>query len=170
MTTVPSSAAEKAEEAVHWSGPQQAYRRVMKALRGAYYHDRATLFWARHRVLVEFYKYAEVGNTVPPPTSSSTEEGSVDDGNNDARGQEQQQHVVRLLQLVDEVADVVETYMQTDVERIIRHNEAMMKLPVDEAKVFRQQYFTAEKQLDSWCRQRIKAILKKRPPPPYPFV
>lgn len=114
----------------------------MKALRAAYFHDRAKLFWARHRVLVEFYKYSKV-----------TEENTIS----------------HLIGIGKEVAVFANHYMKMNVERIVRHNEAMMKLPADKAKRFREDYFLHEKQHESWCKQKIKNILDRRPPPPYPF-
>eukprot|EP00796_Vickermania_ingenoplastis_P007993 gene7993-5553_t len=133
-----------------WSPQQQSYRRLLKALRGAYYHDRAKLFWARHRVLLEFYKYAAV---------------ELDTAADGGPGEK----VLLLLGISDEVAEFIRTYMKTDVGRIVRHNEKLLSLPVVEAKRLRDEYFLAEKQHESWCKQRIREMLQRRPPPPYPF-
>ncbi|RNF20763.1 uncharacterized protein Tco025E_03834 [Trypanosoma conorhini] len=137
---VPGEAA--ASRGLQWTPQQLCYRQLMKSLRAAYFHDRSKLFWSRHRVLVEFYKY-----------SSETDEEAVR----------------QLVGVGLEVAAFMQHHMRTDVERIIKHNETMLKLPVDRAKKFRADYLLAEKQHDSWCKQKIKAILKRRPPPPYPF-
>jgi hypothetical protein len=124
-----------------WTPTQLAYRRVLCALRGAYYHDRAKLFWARHRARVEFYKY---GN-------ASDREAAVC-------------HAV-----ADDAARFVKEHMECTVERIVAHNDAMAKLPVDEAKRLRAQYLEREEQHDVWCRHKLRAILKRRPVPPYPY-
>ncbi|KAH9577636.1 hypothetical protein LSM04_009761 [Trypanosoma melophagium] len=125
-----------------WTPQQRCYRDLMKSLRSAYFHDRAKLFWSRHRVLVEFYKYSEETN---------------------------EESIRQLLGVTHEVAAFISHHMRTDVERIIKHNEAMLALPVDKAKRFRSDYLLAEKQHNSWCKQKIKNILNRRPPPPYPF-
>lgn len=114
----------------------------MKSLRAAYFTDRSKLFWARHRVLVEFYKYSKV---------------------------EDQNEVDLLVGITNEISTFIAQYMKTDVERIIKHNEKMMSLPVEQAKKFRQEYFLAEKQHETWCKQHIKRMMERRPPPPYPF-
>ncbi|ORC93743.1 uncharacterized protein TM35_000016200 [Trypanosoma theileri] len=136
-TTTTSTAVEP-----QWTPQQRCYRDLMKSLRSAYFHDRAKLFWSRHRVLVEFYKYS---------------------------GETNGEAVRQLLGVSHEVAAFISHHMRTDVERIIKHNEAMLALPVDKAKKFRNDYLLAEKQHDSWCKQKIKNILSRRPPPPYPF-
>ncbi|KEG15319.1 hypothetical protein DQ04_00111190 [Trypanosoma grayi] len=125
-----------------WTPQQQCYRQLMKSLRAAHFNDRSKLFWSRHRVLVEFYKYS---------------------------GETSEETVRLLVGIGLEVAAFIAQHMRTDVERIIKHNEAMLALPVDKAKKFRSDYLLAEKQHDSWCKQKIKNILKRRPPPPYPF-
>nr|CCC90003.1 conserved hypothetical protein [Trypanosoma congolense IL3000] len=125
-----------------WSPQQHCYRQLMKSLRAAYFHDRAKLFWARHRVLLEFYKYS---------------------------GETSEQVVQQLVSIGLEIAAFIDHHMRTDVERIVKHNEMMLALPVVQAKKFRSDYLLAERQHDSWCKQKIKNIMKRRPPPPYPF-
>ncbi|CCW60733.1 unnamed protein product [Phytomonas sp. EM1] len=134
--------AQRAVSASGWTPQQKCFRSLMKSLRNAYFHDRSKLFWARHRVLVEFYKYSKV------------EDPAV---------------VELLVGLGGEVAAFVEQYMKTDVERIIKHNQKMVSLPVDQAKQYRADYYLHERQHESWCKQKIKAIMNRRPPPPYPF-
>ncbi|KAG8344012.1 hypothetical protein TRVL_05163 [Trypanosoma vivax] len=125
-----------------WTPQQQCYRQLMKSLRSAYFHDRSKLFWARHRVLVEFYKYSEETNV---------------------------ESVKQLVAIGLEVAAFIDHHMRMDVERVVKHNETMMALPVEKAKKFRSEYLLAEKQHDSWCKQKIRSMMKRRPPPPYPF-
>ncbi|RNF03930.1 hypothetical protein TraAM80_05456 [Trypanosoma rangeli] len=125
-----------------WTPQQLCYRQLMKSLRAAYFHDRSKLFWSRHRVLVEFYKYS---------------------------GETDEEAIRQLVGIGLEVAAFIQHHMHTDVERIIKHNEKMLMLSADKAKKFRADYLLAEKQHDSWCKQKIKAILTRRPPPPYPF-
>lgn len=125
-----------------WTAQQMCYRQLMKSLRNAYFHDRSKLFWARHRVLLDFYKYSKA---------------------------EDPEAIALLVGIGNEVATFVGHYMQMDIERIVRHNDKMMSLPVAKAKRFRADYFLHEKQHESWCKQKIKAMLDRRPPPPYPF-
>ncbi|KAL7696133.1 hypothetical protein N2W54_003461 [Lotmaria passim] len=129
-------------KSVLWTPQQRCYRRLMAALRGAYYHDRAKLFWARHRVLVEFYKYSRV---------------------------EEEKDVALLVGIGNEIATFVAEYMKVDVGAIMQHNEKMLSLPVAKAKRYREEYLLHEKQHDSWCKQKIKQMMDRRPPPPYPF-
>jgi hypothetical protein len=125
-----------------WTPTQQCYRAVLKSLRGAYFHDRSKLFWARHRARLEFYKYT----TVEDETSHQ-----------------------QLVGCGREVASFMADHMKMSVDRIIEHNTVMQKLPVEEAKRFRSEYLLRERQHESWCKQKIKAILARRPPPPHPF-
>jgi len=129
-----------------WTPQQRAYRALMVALRSAYVHDRHALFWARHRAKVDIYKYAELPKD--PAQSSETQ---------------------MLLNLTHEVASFVATHMPVRAERIKAHNDRMLKMPVPEAKRFRQEYLEKEAEHDSWCRQRIFTILQRRPPPPFPY-
>lgn len=125
-----------------WSSQQHCFRKLMKALREAYYHDRSKLFWARHKVRIEFYKYSSVADEI---------------------------EVAQLVGCGNEVAAFVSEHMRASVDRIVHHNQAMMSLPVSEAKRLRQEYLLREKQHDSWCKQKIKTIMARRPLPPYPF-
>ncbi|KAF8276850.1 hypothetical protein C3747_29g150 [Trypanosoma cruzi] len=131
-----------ASRELQWTPQQLCYRQLMKSLRAAYFHDRSKLFWSRHRVLVEFYKYS---------------------------GETNEEAIRQLVGVGLEVAAFIQHHMRTDVERIIKHNETILMLPPGKAKKFRADYLLAEKQHDSWCKQKIKAILTRRPPPPYPF-
>lgn len=178
-----------------WSPQQYCFRHLMKALRAAYFNDRSTLFWARHRVLVEMYKYSpleayeeveeeEVEEEIP---FTADKEQKVENGERDETEKEVSSssssssssrsssfppltsRVQLLVDIAHDVATFIETYMKLDISRIIRHNEKLMSLPVREAKRFREEYFLAEKQHDSWCKQHIKQMLQRRPPPPYPF-
>lgn len=128
-----------------WSAQQHSYRSLMVALRAAYYHDRHRLFWARHKVKVEIYKYASIPKEAENPETAL------------------------LLGVSKEVAQFIETHMKFTVERIIDHNDTMLKLPVAEAKKFRQEYYDKEREHDSWCRGKIRTILDRRPPPPFPY-
>jgi polyhydroxyalkanoate synthesis regulator phasin len=114
----------------------------MKALRGAYFHDRSKLFWARHRARLEYYKFATV-----------TDEVAIE----------------QLVGCGKETAVFMAEHMRMSVDRIVKHNEMIQTLPVDEAKRFRTEYLLREKQHDSWCKQKIKVILERRPAPPHPF-
>lgn len=159
----------------NWSPAQRSYRRIMKALRGAYYNDRAKLFWARHRVLVEFYKYSSTAIDGGSSSDITEEFEEVGASNviSDVKPTNETQlnsQVQLLLNISDEIADFINEYMKLDVQRIVRHNEKMISLPTREAKEYREEYFLAEKQHESWCKQRIKNLLNRRPPPPYPFV
>lgn len=205
-----------------WTPQQSCYRHLMKALRAAYYNDRSKLFWARHRVLVEMYKYARLPAYPSTPldavsleemTSPAVDaEENDDEGKRTSMGAEkdakscicngkekatgrtnEEEHgrgdgdrkdktatsssaptlTLKVQHLVDighEIADFIEMYMKLDIARIVRHNEKMLSLPVREAKQFREAYFLSEKQHDSWCKQHIKKMLQRRPPPPYPFT
>lgn len=126
----------------HWTPQQYCYRSLLKGLREAYFHDRSKLFWARHRARIEFYKYSRV---------------------------EDEEAIKQLVGVGNEIAAFVSEHMRTTVDRIVRHNEKMMSLPVAEAKRFRQEFMLKEKQHDSWCKQKIKAMMQRRPPAPYPF-
>jgi polyhydroxyalkanoate synthesis regulator phasin len=75
----------------------------------------------------------------------------------------------QLVGVGNEVAVFVAENMKTTVDRIVKHNETMMSLPVSEAKRFRQEFLLREKQHDSWCKQKIKSMMSRRPPPPFPF-
>lgn len=129
-------------EARKWTQQQLCYRNVLKSLREAFYHDRSKLFWARHKARIEFYKFASV---------------------------EDEQSITQLVGCGNEVAAFIFEHMRVAVERIVKHNEVMLSLPVDEAKRFRAEYMLKEKQHESWCKQKIKTILLRRPPAPYPF-
>ncbi|AIN97804.1 hypothetical protein LPMP_203090 [Leishmania panamensis] len=131
-----------AAAASQWSAQQRCFRKLMKSLRGAYFHDRSKLFWARHRVLVEFYKYSRV---------------------------EEEKDVLLLVSIGNEIANFVGEYMKVDIGAIMEHNAKMQSLPVAKAKRYREEYLLHEKQHDSWCKQRIRLIMDRRPPPPYPF-
>lgn len=140
----PAALAQVARAAANtWSPAQQCYRDLMVALRGAYYSDRAKLFWARHRVRVEFYKYAAV------PAESV-----------DAK---------QLVGVGREVAKFVDANMKVSVQRIVEHNDTLMKLPVPEAKRFRQRYLEREAEHEAWCKQKVKAMMRRRPAAPYPY-
>ena len=141
-----SGAAAAVKGAAAWSPQQKAYRALMVALRAAYMHDRHALFWARHRAKVEVYKYASL-----PKDVASSPESQL------------------LLGLTHEVAEFVGTHLPLRVERIKAHNDKMLRLSVPEAKRFRAEYLEKEAQHDSWCRQKIFAILQRRPPPPFPY-
>ncbi|KAG5468384.1 hypothetical protein LSCM1_02364 [Leishmania martiniquensis] len=125
-----------------WTAQQRCFRQLMKSLRGAYFHDRSKLFWARHRVLVEFYKYSRV---------------------------EEEKDVLLLIGIGNEIARFMAEYMKVDVGAIMEHNEKMQSLPVAKAKRYREEYLLHEKQHESWCKQKIRLIMDRRPPPPYPF-
>lgn len=132
--------------AVHagWTPVQHTYRRLLIALRDAYYHDRSQLFWARHRAKVEIYKYC-----------------SLDRDSVDARA---------ALGVADEVATFVGTSMRYSVQRIVDHNALVARLPIPEAKKCRQEFLDREREHDSWCKQRIKTMLRRRPRPPFPYT
>jgi hypothetical protein len=138
----PPAAAPASPAVTQWTAPQASYRRLLVALREAYYHDRAKLFWARHRARVEYYKYAEV-------TSAQDAAAAVG--------------------IANEVAAFVAHHMRFSVQRVADHNEAIAKLPVEEAKRFRQKYLEREEQHDVWCRTRIREILRRRPAPAFPY-
>lgn len=140
-SSLTTSSASSARQA-GWSPQQQCFRSLMKSLRAAYFNDRSKLFWARHRATVEFYKYAKI---------------------------EDQKEVDLLVGIANEISVFIGQYMKTDVERIVSHNEKIMTLPVEQAKKFRNDFFLAEKQHETWCKQRIRGMMERRPPPPYPF-
>ena len=125
-----------------WTPQQTCYRNLLKSLRDAYFCDRAKLFWARHRTRVEFYKY-----------STTQDEASVQ----------------QLVGVGNETAAFIKDHMKTSVDRIVQHNDTMMKLSVREAKRFREEFFNQESRHESWCKQKLRTILHRRPPPPYPF-
>jgi hypothetical protein len=126
-----------------WSPAQVCYRRLMVALREAYVHDRAKLFWARHRVKVEMHKYASLEPASP-----------------DARG---------AIGIGHEVARFVDGMMRFSVQRVLEHNELVAKLPIKDAKLCRERYLVSEHEHEVWCKQRIRAMLRRRPMPPYPY-
>lgn len=125
-----------------WSPTQKCYRSLLVAIREAYYYDRAKLFWARHRLKVEVYKYRSVTD---------------------------EQEVKALVAIGGEIARFIDLHMKFSVQRVVDHNEAIQKLPVDEAKKFRLRYLEREEQHEIWCKTKIKMMMRRRPPPPYPF-
>jgi hypothetical protein len=125
-----------------WTPQQKCFRSLLVALRDAYYHDRAKLFWARHRLKVEMYKYRSVTD---------------------------EEEIKHLVAIGHEIAKFMDLHMKFSVQRIVDHNETLKKLPVEEAKEFRKRYIEREEQHDSWCKSRIKMMMRRRPPPPYPF-
>ena len=125
-----------------WTPQQVCCRKLLVALRDAYSHDRSRLFWGRHRALLEFHRYAGLQS----PTDVS-----------------------HCLNIGEEVATFVAINMKVNAQRIHEHNEVMMSLPVDQAKRFREQFLVKEAEHESWCKQKVKTILLRRPPPPYPF-
>lgn len=235
-----------------WTPQQHAYRNVLRSLRGAYYSDRARLFWARHFARVEFYKYekfvgegdvrkrieqeklmreilekeaedeaaaaaaaddlgdmlgmgatsdedlaareaavaaqkaaaeakrkaaaeeeeAQFYATLPISTSAavgllnSAEDVVYTYSQRNSSPSPQHQHLVNL---ANECADFVDKYMKVSVERIVEHNEVMMSLSVSDAKKFRKAYLLREEQHESWCKQKIRQILDRRPLAPYPY-
>jgi len=100
------------------------------------------MFWARHRIKVELYKY----HRRTPPAALPV-----------------------LLSVADQVAAFVEVYLRPNPERIRSYNEAVSTLPVREAKKYRKDYLEKEREHRVWCRQRLRGLLEQRPPPPYPF-
>lgn len=214
-----------------WTPQQSCYRHLMKAIRGAYFNDRSKLFWGRHRVLVEMYKYSSLdaydalhlspddsddpaiekdefhneggdrdeqmnpyeSNKTEDEEGGETEEKVTHEHDspigkkeaNDASSYEEgtwnslpslpplpplSSKVQHLVDIAHEVAEFIETYMKLDISRIVKHNEKMLTLSPREARRFRDDYFLAEKQHDSWCKQHIKRMLERRPPAPYPFT
>eukprot|EP00758_Cryptobia_borreli_P004583 Tbor_TRINITY_DN4469_c0_g1::TRINITY_DN4469_c0_g1_i2::g.8076::m.8076 len=125
-----------------WTPQQLAFRHLMSALRSAFYHDRSRLFWARHRVRVDYYKYSK----------------TTDDRDKKV-----------LLDVSNEIAVFIEQYMKVSIRRIQEHNDTMMSLSVPDAKKYREAYLLRETQHESWCKQKIRSILDRRPPPPYPY-
>ncbi len=125
-----------------WTSTQRMYRELMKSIRMAYVGDRAGMFWARHRIKVETYKYASVTND----------------------------EEIRLLNGIGlEVSRFMNIHMRCDPDRVMEHNRTMMKLSVEDAKKFRQRYLEKEAEHVTWCHQRIRAILDRRPTAPYPY-
>lgn len=150
-----------------WTPQQKCFRNLLVAVRGAYYHDRAKLFWARHRIRTEFYKYA----TIQP---SISELGKMMNNNNDSGSaavadNDDDDKIKSLVAIGNEIGAFVKQHMEFSVQRVVQHNETMEKLPVEEAKRFRQRYLQREEEHESWCKTRIKMIMRRRPPPPYPF-
>jgi hypothetical protein len=143
MSAAVAAASPAAAAAAGWSPQQRCYRGIMRSLRGAYYGDRAKLFWARHRVKVEFYKYSGVAAGGPQPA--------------------------HLVAVGDDVGRFVAEHMAFSMQRVEAHNATLARLPVVEAKRFRAQYLEKEKEHDSWCKQKIRTMLLQRAPPPYPF-
>ena len=125
-----------------WSPQQVAYRRLLCSLRDAYYHDRSRLFWARHKARVEFYKHSAITH---------------------------EEDITQLVNITNEVSHFVGKYMRLSIERIQRHNESILALSVPDAKKFREAYLLREAQHESWCKQKIRDMLQRRPPPPYPY-
>lgn len=125
-----------------WKPQQHAYRRLLCALRDAYYNDRSRLFWARHKARVEFYKYGSLSNDADL------------------------EHAVNVC---NEISQFISKYMRVSVERIQKHNESILALSVPDAKKFREAYLLREAQHESWCKQKIRDMLQRRPPPPYPY-
>lgn len=115
----------------------------MKALWHALSSDRAKMFWSRHRAKVEFYKYS----AIPQDSADATLANSV----------------------AAECAQFIQANMVVNVEKIRKYNEAMTKMPIEDAKRFREDYFTREREHDAWCRLKMQGILAKRPRPPYPY-
>ena len=140
--SAPSSAVATTVVQRQWSPQQKCFRHLLVALREAYYHDRAKLFWARHRVRVEFYKYSEMA-----------------DG----------EAIKNVVAITDEAAAFIKQHMQFSVQRIVDHNATLARLPVEEAKRFQQRFKQREEEHESWCKGRLKLILRRRPQPPYPF-
>jgi hypothetical protein len=127
-----------------WSEPQRVYRRVLVALRDAYYHDRSKLFWARHRLKVEMYKY-----------------GALEPSSPEAK---------HALGIGFEVADFIAKSMRFPVQRVVEHNELVARLPMREAKACRERFLAAEHDHEVWAKQRIKGLLRRRPVAPYPYA
>ena len=125
-----------------WSPQQKCYRNLLISLRETYYFDRSKLFWARHRLKVEMYKY---------------------------RSMTDEEEIKQCVNVGNEIAKFINLHMKFSVQRIVDHNETIQKLPVDEAKRFRQKYIQREEEHESWCKSRIKMMMRRRPPPPYPF-
>jgi hypothetical protein len=138
-----SSLVPKLTTSLEWTPQQHAYRCLLRGLRDAYYHDRSKLFWARHRARIEFYKYASIEDEV---------------------------QIKQLVGITNEISQFIAEHMKTNVDRIIQHNEKMMSLRVSDAKRFREEYLLREKQHDSWCKQKIKHMMSRRPDPPYPYI
>lgn len=220
-----------------WSPQQHAYRNILRSLRGAYYNDRARLFWARHFARVEFYKYAEfvgegdirykekqeklaqdmlkaegeqenmdleemlgMGSTSSEELAAANKEDpikqlTIPEGSQSeskipistsaAVGLQNESEIVtytylrrlsspspqhqHLVNISNECADFIHKYMRVSVDRIVEHNKVMMSLSVSDAKKFRKAYLLREEQHESWCKQKIKQILERRPVAPYPY-
>ncbi|KNH04698.1 acetylpolyamine aminohydrolase [Perkinsela sp. CCAP 1560/4] len=125
-----------------WSPQQEVYRKLCKAIVLAYGHDHSQLFWARHNVKVEMYKYH-------PETSSKD--------------------VETLLNCGAQCAIFISEYMAPSAERIVAHNRAVSFLALHEAKTYHEEYMKREEDHYVWCRQRLRGILSHRPNPPYPY-
>lgn len=126
-----------------WTPVQHSYRQLMKAIQSSYTGDRAGMFWARHRIKVEIYKYSSFPSDCP--------------------------EYDRLVFISNEVSQFLEQHLAVDVDRINAHNRTLVTLSVADAKRFRREYLSKESEHRSWCMQRIKLLLQKRPPPPYPY-
>lgn len=224
----PPSAGRRKES--RWTPQQWCYRHLMKAIRGAYFNDRSKLFWGRHRVLVEMYKYSSLVPYDEPLSPEVSEDQTMQkdkfhnegadwdekmktketnktedekEGETEERVKDEEEIPTRkeetnnapsheegarisssspppfpplsskvqlLVDIAEEIAKFMETYMKLDISRIVKHNEKMLTLSPREARRFRDDYFLAEKQHDSWCKQHIKRMLERRPPAPYPFT
>ena len=125
-----------------WSPQQSVYRKLCKAISVAYGHDRSQLFWARHNVKVEMYKYHQ-----------DTPEN----------------HVPILLACGAQCAIFIQSYMAPSEERIVAHNRAVKILPLKDAKQYHTEYLKREEDHYVWCRQRLRGMLAQRPPPPFPY-
>lgn len=173
-----------------WTPVQFMYRRLMVSLRDAYLCDRAQLFWARHRVKVEIYKYqslerhddsngqrlhddddVDVANASDSSVSADERVPEVGEviGTPTSAPNAPSSAVVLLCQVGNEVAQFVSTHMRVSVQSIVDHNDMLAKLPVNEAKEFRSRYLEREREHVSWCKQKIRRILAKRTLPPYPY-
>ena len=125
-----------------WNSSQHLYRKLCQAIRDAYPQDRAQLFWARHKIKLELYKYHK----------------------DTPRQDIQSLHRIGL-----QMATFIREYISPDLEGIKAYNRAVRTLSLREAKLFRQDYLKKEEEHKIWCQQRISGILRQRPLPPYPF-
>jgi hypothetical protein len=80
-----------------------------------------------------------------------------------------EEDIKQLVNITNEVSHFVGKYMRLSIERIQRHNESILALSVPDAKKFREAYLLREAQHESWCKQKIRDMLQRRPPPPYPY-
>eukprot|EP00760_Papus_ankaliazontas_P022613 PhM_4_TR1888/c0_g1_i1/m.94055 len=158
-----------------WTRSQHTYRKLCVAIRSAFYHDRAQMFWARHRIKVEMYKYGGL-SPLPPASSSSAPVTSTSSSSTTrssvmaAKAAEAERTKVETLHHTGfQVAEFIKTYMNTSPDRIERFNEAVRTLPLRDAKAYRDEYFEREREHRVWCKQRIRALLAQRPAAPYPF-